>query len=238
MLFFKLAFVSLPDLRKLFKALTFKPPDHLEKESLQDQRTLSKTWHTSASRRNSQSTVRFNKQRQNRLCIQQQRLIGSCLRRFNALLILHSSQTAQPTQASAFILTAVSYSQAGNTKTMETARMWHSEILLSRLVSLFLNKALHGVSSAACFPSLCFSPSLSFSPFFSVYPRFFFSHWSFFIPLCSFTQPYFSPLCLCFCLFSVLFLSFLLLLRIQLQILYESLSSVFGVIAAELVVVQ
>lgn len=66
----------------------------------------------------------------------------------NALLILDSSQTAQPTQASAFISTAVSYSQAGNTKTMETARMWHSEILLSRLVSLFLNKALHGVSSA------------------------------------------------------------------------------------------
>lgn len=66
----------------------------------------------------------------------------------NALLILDSLQTAQPTQASAFISTEFSYSQAGNTKTMETARMWHSEILLSRLVSLLLNKAIHGVNSA------------------------------------------------------------------------------------------
>lgn len=47
---------------------------------------------------------------------------------------------------------------------METLRMWHSEIVLSRLVSLLLNKALHGVSSThecSLSLSLCFSPSLS-----------------------------------------------------------------------------
>ena len=153
----------------------------------------------------SKSTVRFNKPRQNQVCIQQHTLIGLCLHRFNALLILDSPQTAQPTQASAFISTAVSYSQAGNTKTMETARMWHSEILLSRLVSLFLNKALHGVSSAHECCSLPFTlfPSLSqHSPFSSVYPLFFFSHWSLFISLYSSTQLASCLLYLCFCLFS------------------------------------
>ncbi len=157
---------------------------------------------THLSTQTAKSTVRFNKQRQNQVCIQQQRLIGLCLRRFNALLILDSPQTAQPTQASAFISTAVSYSQAGNTKTMETARMWHSEILLSRLVSLFLNKALHGVSGvhgAARSPSLCFPPSLSFFLSSPCAPLFFSSHWSLFISLCSSTQlAFFSPLCLCF----------------------------------------
>lgn len=151
----------------------------------------------------------------------------------NALLILDSPQTAQPTQASAFIWTAVSYSQAGNTKTMETARMWHSEILLSRLVSLFLNKALHGVSSAHECCSLSFTLFLSLSqlsPFSSVYQLFFFSHWSLFISLYASTQLASCLLCLCFPYFLLLFSSFRLLLRIQLQILYESLSSVFEVI--------
>lgn len=113
-----------------------------------------------------------------------------------------------PENSSALCKHLPSVSQAGNTKTMETARMWHREILLSRLVSLFLNKALHGVSSVhECYSlslSLCVSPSLSslFSPlctcYFSTVPGLFSSLCV--LPACL--------LCLCFPCFPLLFCSF------------------------------
>lgn len=156
----------------------------------------------------------------------------------NALLILHSLQTAQPTQASAFISTEVSYSQAGNTKTMETARMWHSEILLWRLVSLLLNKALHGVSSAHDCCSLSFALFLSLSRLYPLplYTHYFSAVGDPFSFLCVLLQGFSS--CLLLPLFPtfpfVSSLLLLLLLSIRLQILHESVSSVFEVIAAAL----
>lgn len=139
------------------------------------------------------------------------------------LLILDSQHRAQHTQASAFIPTAGSFSQAG--KPWRRQRMWHSEILLSWLVSLFLNKALHGVSSAHECRSLFHFVSLSLSS-----------------PLLCVPDP-FSSLCtlppilhlafftflLTFFFYCALYLFFCLVFTYR--YLYESLSSAFEVIA-------
>lgn len=181
--------------RKPEKAPHSQPPDNLRQESFQDQRNSRKSTCQKARRAprahkpNAKSTLRFNTPRQKPVCPEWQRLIWFVFtplqRPFNPLFLANSSAYTS--------ICLRLHSRAGNTKTMETARMWHSEILLSWPVSLFLNKALHGVSSA----HECVPLPLS-SPLFSAVSPPFFSHRLLFIPLYSSTHNAPCLLYLCF----------------------------------------